>query len=97
MRLSKSSLALIAYLLLNIGEVTARDSKVIREFKREVPCPTTGKRRGVCPGYQADHVVPLCLGGADDWRNMQWLTLPEHADKTRDDVRACAAVRRDRK
>lgn len=29
------------------------------EFKRESPCPANGHRRGPCPGYQIDHIVPL--------------------------------------
>ena len=72
----------------------ARDSKVIREFKREVPCPATDKRRGACPGYHADHLIALCAGGADHWANMQWLTHADHKEKTRSDVRVCAALRK---
>ena len=74
----------------------ARDAKVVREFKRMEPCPATGKRRGNCPGYHADHIIALCAGGADHWANMQWLTVPEHKVKTREDVKACAAHRRER-
>ena len=62
--------------------VEARDAKVIREFKREVPCPATGKRRGNCPSFQADHIVPLCAGGLDHWSNLQWLVVRQHKEKT---------------
>lgn len=72
----------------------ARDGKVVREFKREVPCPANNKRRGPCPGYQADHIIPLCAGGLDHWSNMQWLTVRDHKTKTRTDVKTCAAIRR---
>src|SRR6266702_5002895 len=34
-------------------------------FKRQQPCPSTGKSRGACPGYVIDHVKPLECGGAD--------------------------------
>lgn len=89
-------LALAAVLLLAAPDpAEARDSRVVREFKREVPCPATGKRRGKCPGYQADHIIALCAGGADHWANMQWLTVRDHKVKTREDVRTCAALRRE--
>jgi hypothetical protein len=41
-------------------------------FKREQPCPATGKSTGRCPGYVIDHVQPLECGGADAPSNMQW-------------------------
>ena len=72
----------------------ARDRKAVREFQREIACPATGKRRGPCPGYHADHIIALCAGGLDHWSNMQWLTVPAHKVKTREDVKACAAHRR---
>jgi hypothetical protein len=46
-------------------------------FKREQPCPSTGKPSGSCPGYVIDHVKPLECGGADDPSNMQWQTIAE--------------------
>ena len=36
-----------------------------------------------------DHIVPLCLGGADCPCNMQALTEEDHKDKTADDIRKC--------
>jgi hypothetical protein len=44
-------------------------------FKRQQPCPSTGKSRGACPGYVIDHVKPLECGGADAPSNMQWQTV----------------------
>jgi hypothetical protein len=55
-----------------------RSLAVIREFKHTHPCPATGKGYGACPGYQIDHVVPLCCGGADAPFNMRWLTTDAH-------------------
>ena len=50
-------------------------------FKRERPCPATGKSTGRCPGYVIDHVKPLECGGADDPSNMQWQTTAEGKGK----------------
>ncbi len=44
-------------------------------FKRQHPCPSTGRSAGACPGYVIDHVRPLCRGGADSPSNMQWQTV----------------------
>ena len=46
-------------------------------FKRQQPCPSTGRRSGACPGYVIDHVKPLECGGADDPSNMQWQTVAD--------------------
>lgn len=50
-------------------------------FERDHPCPSTGEPRGACPGYVADHIIPLKRGGADLPENMQWQTLDEARDK----------------
>ena len=57
---------------------TAKDA-----FKREQPCPSTGKSTGRCPGYVIDHVKPLECGGADAPSNMQWQTTTEGKGKDR--------------
>ena len=46
-------------------------------FKRQQPCPATGRSSGACPGYVIDHVKPLECGGADDPSNMQWQTVAD--------------------
>ncbi len=53
-------------------------------FKRQHPCPSTGRRTGACPGYVIDHVRALECGGADDPSNMQWQTVA--AGKAKDKV-----------
>lgn len=73
---------------------TERSAAEVLAFKRANPCPSTGERRGSCPGYQVDHVQPLCSGGADSKLNMQWLSIEEHRAKTRQDVRVCRYLRK---
>jgi hypothetical protein len=51
-----------------------RDPLAKSSFRRSHPCPSTGRTRGACPGYEVDHVKPLACGGADHPGNMQWLT-----------------------
>jgi 5-methylcytosine-specific restriction protein A len=54
--------------------------------------PTVGKLRG-----QADHIIPLILGGGHRESNLQWLCEPCHKAKTRLDVKLKAKVARVRK
>lgn len=70
-----------------------RSAAEVLAFKRHNPCPSTGQRRGACPGWQVDHTTAICAGGADRRENMQWLTIEEHRVKTRGDVRACRSPR----
>lgn len=55
-----------------------RSERAKREFRREMPCPATGKFTGPCKGWEIDHTVPLCCGGPDHWRNMRWLSHRLH-------------------
>ena len=71
-----------------------RSSAAVAEFKRQHPCPATGKPRGACPGYVVDHIVPLCANGADAPTNMQWQTVDEAKAKDREERRQCRTLRR---
>lgn len=66
-----------------------RSRAALAEFKREQPCPATGKARGACPGYVVDHVTPLACGGVDAPTNMQWQTKTDAAAKDRIERRGC--------
>jgi hypothetical protein len=70
-----------------LGAQHYRSAKVRRDFQRAHPCPSTGKRAGRCPGYVKDHVVPLCKGGRDSVRNMQWQTTADAKAKDRVECR----------
>jgi hypothetical protein len=54
-----------------------RSEKAKDDFKKQHPCPSTGKSSGSCPGYVIDHVTPLERGGVDDPSNMQWQTTAD--------------------
>jgi hypothetical protein len=60
----------------------ARDPRQTNAFKKQHPCPSTGKTSGSCPGYVIDHKQALKHGGADAPSNMQWQT--EAAAKQKD-------------
>lgn len=66
-----------------------RDRRTVAEFKRANPCPANGKTRGACPGWEIDHIQPLCANGPDRADNMQWLSKSAHKEKTKRDVAAC--------
>ena len=78
-------------LLLAVASIAAisRSSAERAKFIRHSPCPSTGLHRGSCPGWEVDHIVPLCAGGADRTSNMQWLTVSDHRKKTTIDRRVC--------
>jgi hypothetical protein len=88
---------LFASLLLLFGHAdgrTERSAAEVLAFKRHNPCPSTQLRRGACPNFHVDHVMPLCAGGSDTRANMQWLTLADHRTKTRADLRVCRYLRK---
>lgn len=87
------SLLLLALLLLAV-DASARSAAEVRAFKRENPCPATGKIYGKCPGYVVDHKDPLCAGGADKPSNMQWQELAESKIKDKEEWRTCRILRR---
>lgn len=43
--------------------------------------------------HQVDHIIALCLGGTDNWDNLQPLCIECHRKKTAEDVSKLMAVR----
>ena len=74
-----------------------RDRHVLVVFQRSHPCPSIAKKgngtRGACPGWQKDHRVPLSCGGADAVWNLHWMTIADHAAKTRLDNKGCRMIK----
>ena len=66
-----------------------RSAEAKAAFKRQQPCPSTGKSSGPCPGYVIDRVKPLACGGVDDPSNMQWQTVAEGKAKDKWERNGC--------
>ena len=66
-----------------------RDPQQRTAFKKDHPCPSTGKTKGACPGYVIDHITPLCAGGADTPANMQWQSKEAAKLKDREERQEC--------
>jgi hypothetical protein len=92
-RLSIASAALLLALVASAQPI-ARSAAEVRAFRAENPCPSTGQRRGACPGYQVDHPDPLCAGGLDQRSNMQWISNEDHRFKTLVDARECRKLKK---
>lgn len=93
-RLQIPKAAVCAAVILIACQADARDRAHVRAFRKANPCPATGKASGACHGFVVDHVVPLCGGGADNPRNMQWQSYSDSLIKDRDERRVCAGRRR---
>jgi hypothetical protein len=85
----KLTAALLIIALAFPGVADARSKAQVKHFKKLHPCPATGRARGPCPGYVVDHIKPLCAGGPDRPRNMQWQTAAEAKIKDRAERAQC--------
>jgi len=66
-----------------------RSKTALRAFVNQQACPSTGRHRLPCPGWQIDHIIPLKCLGLDEPENMQWLTVEEHRAKTGREAKEC--------
>ena len=64
--------------------VKKRDPEVVERFLKKEGLKKIPK------GKEVDHKVPLEDGGSDTVRNLQLLTIKQHADKTEREARARA-------
>lgn len=90
---------LIAALLLASTEAQAarihRDHHVLQEFQALVPCPSTGRTKGPCPGFVKDHRIPLCSAPwADQIWNLHWQSKKDAAAKDKLEWAECRAMKR---
>lgn len=86
--MKKLAIALLALCVLS-AHAAQRSRSEIRKFVSVEACPATGVHKLPCPGWEVDHITPLCAGGEDRYWNMQWLSKEDHKFKTRVDVREC--------
>jgi hypothetical protein len=58
------------------------------------PRPTHLAYGGLAPrvGYERDHYIPLCLGGADAPANVRYQAYPEAYTKDEEEKRLCEAM-----
>ncbi len=73
-----------------------RNPAVVRAFRAENPCPSTGKTTGACPGWVIDHGLPICALGAvaDDVRNLHWQKVEDANWKDGLERDLCARLRK---
>jgi hypothetical protein len=96
-RLAALSIAILVCALVAIRSQTLaahhriiRSAAARRAFRKQNPCPATGRVIGRCPGYVIDHIQPLACGGADAPFNMQWQTTADAKAKDAVERKDCA-------
>jgi hypothetical protein len=72
----------------------ARDPTQVRAFRKLNPCPATQLTKGACPGYVVDHIIPLCIGGPDEPRNLQWQSKSVSLSKDKLEWEVCRKYRK---
>lgn len=61
------------YVIRNEDGSIPRDYKVVIEYKKIHPCPSTGLHYGACPGWSLNHNCPLACGCVDAVWNLSWM------------------------
>ena len=88
------AILLLTILALATARATTRDPAQVRHFRHDHACPATGVFIGACPGWVVDHIIPLCLGGVDEPRNMQWQNKVEGLAKDKLEWEACRKAKK---
>ena len=93
---------IIAFLLFSMAQVvyadlcyspSCRSENTVHAFRKQNPCPATGKTTGACSGWVVDHKIPLCSGqGADDPSNMQWQAVAPSHVKDKEEWKLCRLI-----
>lgn len=84
-----NKIALVLLVLCVASQATERSRSARADFQRANPCPSTGERRGACPGYVVDHVKALACGGLDRPENMAWQTIADAKEKDKWERKEC--------
>lgn len=92
--MTRLSFILAAIAMALPASATERSGVARRDFARSVPCPSTGQNKLPCPGYVIDHLEPLCAGGEDHPRNMQYQEIGEAKEKDRWERSTCSKKNR---
>ncbi len=92
--MNKLAILLLCLLALATARATTRDPVQVRHFRSDHACPSTNLFAGACPGYVVDHIIPLCLGGVDEPRNMQWQSRVDALAKDKLEWEACRKARK---
>jgi hypothetical protein len=71
-----------------------RSPKVLSEFQKLNPCPSTGFKKGACPGFVKDHIRPLCSGGHDEVTNLKWSEVGYSKLRDKEEWELCRALKR---
>jgi hypothetical protein len=69
----------------------ARSHSVLHAWRHKNPCPSTGRTKGSCPGFDISHSWPLFCCGPDDAANLSWLPHAAHVEFHRD-LQSCASA-----
>lgn len=72
-----------------------RSKDSVHSFRKDHPCPATGKTSGACPGWVVDHLLPLCAGGRDAPENMMWQEFKASKEKDKVEVALCQWIDRE--
>ena len=79
----------------SIDEEAQADAARLRElFIKKYACPVNGKHTAACPGWVVNYVKPLCAGGADTIKNLQWQTVATAKRKEREAQKLCAKAKK---